>query len=601
MDVIKSAWTWIIIQLLGIMVFFATLLYGFIQFQQESAKDMQLIKQHSAHIYTKLNGFLKFIDNGIKQTEKNLILYHKDQTQKSYDKLYDKIGTIIALHPWAQQIIIVNKDGKLITSSDDTEKIIEKFSYFDRLIKEDSEDLKVSAPVKSTFGISKNKNIILFSKKVIDNTEKVAGYVIVSVYPETLFAKDIHESLDRLCSFIILNKKGQTLSSAGCFELESVFFENRKFYKDLITLQTDIVSQDFFESRFFDEYKIKFTLSFLFSILMFLLGMEIRREKIMLDKQKMSELEDLAQKRAKELNIANKLIEQSRHSLLRAQKIAHLGNWDWDIKNHTFKWSDEMYRIFGYEPGKTEPSYEKFLETIHPDDRHRIMEGIQECLANTSKEYKSEHRIILPDGSIKYILEHGEVIVENKEPVFMSGTVFDITEIQMTRDKLKKQALTDELTHIFNRKAFNEQLQGHIDLYSRYEEKESFVLMMFDIDDFKQINDIYGHIAGDKVLVEISKAIGQTLRRTDKFFRVGGEEFIILFPLIDFGDAKIIAEKIRQNVSKLKILDDGKTVTISIGLTKIKENDTFDTLYSRVDELLYLSKTSGKNRVSADR
>ena len=110
---------------------------------------------------------------------------------------------------------------------------------------------------------------------------------------------------------------------------------------------------------------------------------------------------------------------------------------------------------------------------------------------------------------------------------------------------------------------------------------------MYDIDDFKKINDEYGHSIGDDVLVEMSKLIKAHIRDSDYIFRIGGEEFIVLLTETQIDKAKLVAEKIRDSVENdLKTIND-KKITISIGLTEVNENDMEDIIFKRVDELLY--------------
>ncbi len=173
----------------------------------------------------------------------------------------------------------------------------------------------------------------------------------------------------------------------------------------------------------------------------------------------------------------------------------------------------------------------------------------------------------------------------------------DITELNEVWKKLKNEAYYDELTTIFNRKAFNERIEEKFDLYRRY--GSDFCIAMYDIDDFKNINDTYGHDIGDKVLIEMTKAIKQNIRKTDLIFRVGGEEFIVIFPKTSIKEAISVMEKIRDVVSKMNIIEN-KKITISIGITQVKKEDTPSTIYERIDKLMYVSKHEGKNRTSQD-
>jgi len=169
-------------------------------------------------------------------------------------------------------------------------------------------------------------------------------------------------------------------------------------------------------------------------------------------------------------------------------------------------------------------------------------------------------------------------------------------EIKSKTRQLKRQTYIDSLTGSKNRKAYNEKIKEHLSLYKRYGTK--FTLLFFDIDDFKKVNDIYGHKIGDKVLIDLVKIVKSTTRNNDFLFRVGGEEFIIILSQTQLESAKVVAEHVRETIENNLTSMNKEIVTISIGLTEVKENDDEDSIYTRADMLLYDSKKQGKNRVS---
>ncbi len=175
------------------------------------------------------------------------------------------------------------------------------------------------------------------------------------------------------------------------------------------------------------------------------------------------------------------------------------------------------------------------------------------------------------------------------------GISRDITEIHLAKEKIKEQSYIDELTKVLNRKSYNEKLHQELDLFKRY--NTQFCIAMYDIDDFKNINDTYGHDTGDKVLVEMSQTVQSHIRATDRLFRIGGEEFIIIFASNTLSNTLVALQHIRVCVENMKVIQNQK-ITVSIGLTQVKEDDTADSIYKRVDKLLYDSKLSGKNKIS---
>lgn len=122
-------------------------------------------------------------------------------------------------------------------------------------------------------------------------------------------------------------------------------------------------------------------------------------------------------------------LRSSEASLANAQRIARIGNWDWDIAGHGLWWSDEIYRIFGVEPQEFGATYEAFLGYVHPDDRNTVTEAVDAALQR-KRDYSVSHRVVLKDGSVKTVHEQGEVIfLEDGAPVRMCGTVQDISEL----------------------------------------------------------------------------------------------------------------------------------------------------------------------------
>lgn len=162
--------------------------------------------------------------------------------------------------------------------------------------------------------------------------------------------------------------------------------------------------------------------------------------------------------------------------------------------------------------------------------------------------------------------------------------------------ELLNMSVTDPLTGIYNRGKFNEELKKWIDYSKRY--KTPFSVTIFDFDNFKRINDTYGHLIGDKVLVGTVNLIKNSIRQTDVFARWGGEEFVLLFANTNKQQAIKLTERLRVLISNNKFEEVGN-VTCSFGLATFKENDNADTLINSADEFLYIAKRQGKNRVAS--
>ncbi|KAA0258036.1 diguanylate cyclase [Deferribacter autotrophicus] len=176
------------------------------------------------------------------------------------------------------------------------------------------------------------------------------------------------------------------------------------------------------------------------------------------------------------------------------------------------------------------------------------------------------------------------------------GIIEDITEQEKKISDLMKKAILDELTMVYNRRYFNLVVNEEIERAKRYQQKLSIII--FDVDFFKKINDTYGHQTGDYVLKKLSNIIKKSIRTTDMLFRIGGEEFAILLPNTDLEAALKVAEKLCRIVEGTRF-DTVKKVTISMGVTELRQDDDMESFYKRGDKALYQAKENGRNRVES--
>lgn len=136
-------------------------------------------------------------------------------------------------------------------------------------------------------------------------------------------------------------------------------------------------------------------------------------------------------------------LSRSESTLRKAQQIAHLGSWNWDISSGDLAWSDEIYRIFGVEPQQYIASYDAFVKTIHPEDRDKVTNAVTVSVSDPDIPYNIEHRIVLPNGDIRYVHEQGEIERDSSgKALYMVGIVHDITEQKTTNASLE-QAFVD--------------------------------------------------------------------------------------------------------------------------------------------------------------
>lgn len=170
-------------------------------------------------------------------------------------------------------------------------------------------------------------------------------------------------------------------------------------------------------------------------------------------------------------------------------------------------------------------------------------------------------------------------------------------EAQAIKTRLQQEtlrALTDTLTQLPNREAFNERLQMEHQRHLRY--KNPACLALLDIDHFKQVNDQYGHLVGDRVLQYVAKKIKQSIRKTDFLARYGGEEFILIMPETQLEAAANALDKIRLAVANMP-LDNIGSVTLSAGISAFDNKEQAEHLVDQADKALYTAKGNGRNRV----
>jgi len=166
-------------------------------------------------------------------------------------------------------------------------------------------------------------------------------------------------------------------------------------------------------------------------------------------------------------------------------------------------------------------------------------------------------------------------------------------------EQLKNQAYTDPLTGLYNRRQFNEISEKIMTL--NIDRRSQGSLIILDIDNFKNVNDTYGHTVGDKVLINLSNILKKILRNDDVCVRYGGEEFVLVLPFTDKNNAIFLADKIRMRIEEAKVKFDANeslNYTISLGVTSILPTDKdIDEVLHRADTALYKAKEEGKNKV----
>jgi diguanylate cyclase (GGDEF)-like protein len=172
-----------------------------------------------------------------------------------------------------------------------------------------------------------------------------------------------------------------------------------------------------------------------------------------------------------------------------------------------------------------------------------------------------------------------------------------LARIKLLQERMSRVAYTDPLTNTYNRLHFGHFLDSEIDRVKRY--GGTFSLIFFDLDQFKAINDEYGHLVGDEVLKEVASVVQNANRGADIFARYGGEEFIILAPATDRSGACTHAGRLRKDIAEHRFSEIDR-LTCSFGVTEYrKDHDDIVSLFKRADNALYSAKNGGRNRVES--
>ncbi|AUM67649.1 GGDEF domain-containing protein [Pseudomonas fluorescens] len=279
---------------------------------------------------------------------------------------------------------------------------------------------------------------------------------------------------------------------------------------------------------------------------------------------------------------------------------AVLWAFNWETRQVLYV-SPAYERIFGRPAGLVLADYNEWRDAIYPDDLEYAERSLAEVLVKGAVEDR-EYRIIAGDGQVRWLSDKCFINrkAEPGQPVIVVGIAEDITEKKLLESELQRLATTDVLTQSSNRRHFFECANREFEQARLQGMPMAFLLL--DIDDFKVINDTYGHQEGDTVLQKIAESGRSVLRRGDLFGRIGGEEFAAVFPGCAPDMALQVAERLQREIQRLMFRcgEQAFGITVSQGLTSITADDqSLDNLFARADAAMYEAKRKGKNRIIA--
>ena len=325
---------------------------------------------------------------------------------------------------------------------------------------------------------------------------------------------------------------------------------------------------------------------------------------------------DITQRRRTE-----KTLREVEERVQLALKCSGDGVWDVNRQTGAMTFVDGWEDVLGYKANELQSTTEGYFELVHPDDRATLQTETQRHFDGESPSFQCEFRMRTKEGGWRWVVSRGRLLSRTAEglPLRMIGTHTDITarkvaevamsrtnvklhaqieEIRALQSQLAEQAVRDPLTALFNRRYLDETLDREVARARR--EGNPLSMVMLDVDHFKNLNDSYGHQAGDQVLKALADLLREGTRAEDVPCRYGGEEFLVLLPSMSLENARERAEHWRRQLEQHTFTfgNFSLTATASFGVSSYPHHGkTPDELTRTADAALYQAKHNGRNRV----
>jgi diguanylate cyclase (GGDEF)-like protein/PAS domain S-box-containing protein len=252
--------------------------------------------------------------------------------------------------------------------------------------------------------------------------------------------------------------------------------------------------------------------------------------------------------------------------------------------------SDQIEPLLGYSVEEWRDDPDLFVRTLHPDDCERVL-AAHTRTHKTHEPLSLEYRLLARDGRVVHVRDEGVIVLGDEgEALYLQGYVLDITAERELQEQLRMQALFDPLTGLANRAFFHEQLESAVSM--RRGGGEQTALVFIDLNEFKQINDQYGHSVGDDVLAELGDRLKHVIRAGDSVARLGGDEFVVLITSVaEPAEAAIVAERLLEEITKpIDVAGRQLSLTASVG---IAIGGSARELLKQADAAMYRAKANG--------
>ena len=290
-------------------------------------------------------------------------------------------------------------------------------------------------------------------------------------------------------------------------------------------------------------------------------------------------------------------LRQAKERLEMALDGSNVVLWDTDLRTLRVYLSEAWARIVASEESDTVSTLPELVTLVHPDDVEAVRRAAIEAVKGMRATYSVEHRVRTRGGEWRWLLSRGRVTERdaNGRALRMIGTNVDITERKRVEEAMSSAAQSDPLTGLANRLLFSDRL--FLALSRSRRSGNDLAVLYLDLDRFKQVNDEFGHAAGDRLLKHVALRLRSCVRQSDTVARFGGDEFVVLLEdLRDREHAVAVVEKIIEEMHRpLKLEGFEVGVTTSIGIAYAHAGADGDTLLKRADKALYEAKAAGRD------
>lgn len=288
-------------------------------------------------------------------------------------------------------------------------------------------------------------------------------------------------------------------------------------------------------------------------------------------------------------------LRNSKQQLSAAQRIARLGYWTWNVETNQFVISSYLAELFRIDPDEFQGTLDAYIDLIAPEDQSKVENAIYAILeGDESSEIEYG---LAGDHSVPVIVRQETALISGAALKIVTGTVQDVSRQKEAEKMIHQLAFYDELTGLASRAYYHQRIDQVIKNAER--RNESFALLYLDLDEFKYINDSFGHNIGDQYLKAIAQRFKSIIREADFAARLGGDEFCILVENItDDNQSAEVAERCLQEINRSLVLDGNHLKPrVSIGISIFpKDGDNEHDLMKAADAAMYAAKKAGKQR-----